>query len=57
MKIITPPNIIIYNLCKNLDAISKSHLCFMFNAIRNITSNYVIILQNIGVNKFIFIDI
>ena len=56
MKIIIPPNII-YNLCKNLDAISKSHLCFMFNAIRNITSNYVIILQNIGVNKFIFIDI
>ena len=52
MKILTQAIVIIYTLCENLNAITKGHLCVVFNAIKYIVSNYVITLQIIGVNNF-----
>ena len=53
MKKINQHNIIIYILCKNLNAITKCHLCVVFKSIKCIVYNYVKTLQNIGFNNFL----
>ena len=35
----------IYILCENLNTIGKGNLCVIFNTIKYIVSNYVLILQ------------
>ena len=52
MKIVSQSNVIICILCENLNDITKGHLCVVFNAIKYIITNYVIILQIICVNNF-----
>ena len=55
MKIVSQPNNITYILCEKLSDIIKSHLSVVFDTIKYVVSNCVIILQIIGVNKFFYI--
>ena len=54
-NIVTQFNVIIYTLYKNLNTVSKDHVCVIFSSIKYIVSNYVINFLNISINKCFYV--